>query len=73
MSDSLFLALAAVFVARILAIRVGRVLIVVNYLIDPTLILPLVLIAVNLALQLTLPDLLISLKTLLWRSRLQKS
>ena len=65
MSYNLFLALAAVFVVRFLAIRVGRIAInrrvpiVVNRLIDPALILPLVLIVLDLTLQISLIALLI--------------
>ena len=57
MLDTLFPALAAVFVARFLAIRFGRVAVkrsvpvVVNCPIDPALILHFVLIVVNLTLQ----------------------
>ena len=60
MSNTLFPALVAVFVARFLVIRFGRVAvkrrvpIVVNCLINPALILPLVLIVVNLTLQISL-------------------
>ena len=60
MSDILFLALVAVFVAKFLAIRFGRVAgkrrvpIAVNCPIDPALILPLVLIVVALTLQISL-------------------
>ena len=60
MSDILFPALVAVFVTRFLAIRFGhvavkrRVPIVINCLIDPTLILPLVLIGMDITLQITL-------------------
>ena len=67
MSDSLFTTLVTV-VARFLAIRSGRVTIkrrvpiVVNWLIDPALILPLVLIVVDFTLQISLIAPLISLK-----------
>ena len=70
-SNTLFLALAAVFVASFLAIRFRRVAvkqrvpIVVNCLIDLALMLPLVLIVKNLTLQIPLFAPLISLKSLL--------
>ena len=79
MSDTLFPALVAVFVARFLGIGFGRVAvklrvpIAVNCLIDPALILSLVLIVVNLTLQISLIAHLISLKRLLWRTRLPRN
>ena len=79
MSDILFSDLVAVFVARFMAIRFGRVAverrvpIAVNCLIDPSLILPLVLIVVDLTLHISLNVPIISLKRLLWRSRLPRS
>ena len=79
MSDILFPALVAVFVAKFLAIRFGRVAvkrrvpIAVNCLIIPTLILLLVLIVVDLTLQVSLTVPLISLKRFLRRSRLPRS
>ena len=67
---------AVVSVAIFLDIRVGRVTvkrrvpIVVNCLINPALILPLVLITVDSTIQSLLLALLTSLKSLLWRSRI---
>ena len=74
MSVTLFLALAAFSVATFLFIRVGRVTverripILVNYLIEPALILSLALIVVDSTLQIPLLALLTSLKRLLWKS-----
>ena len=78
-SDILFLALVAVSVARFLAILVGRVAVkgrfptVVNYLMDPALILPLMLIVVGPTLQIPILALPTSLKRLFLRSKLQRS
>ena len=79
MADILLPAILAVFVARFLAIQFGRVAvkrrvpIAVYCLIDPTLILPLVLIVMDITLHIPLIVPLISLKKLLWRSRLPRS